>query len=178
MNAVVKPAEYTELLIGCGNSNNKRIHFSGIPETFQSLTTMDLSDSVGADVVHDLNVLPYPFDDNSFDEIHAYEVLEHCGVQGDWKYYFAQFSEFFRILKPGGYIMGTVPMWDSPWAWGDPSHTRIISEHCLSYLDQDHYKQISNTSSSDFRSVWKGDFKCTGLRQTEHQFGFVLRANK
>jgi len=178
MNAVVEQAEYTELLIGCGNSNNKRIHFPGVPETFQNLTTMDLSDTVGADIVHDLNVLPYPFADNSFDEIHAYEVLEHCGTQGDWLYYFAQFTEFFRILKPGGYIMGTVPMWDSPWAWGDPSHTRIISQCSLSYLDQDHYKQVGTNSSSDFRSVWKGDLKCTALRESEHQLGFVLKAFK
>jgi len=41
---------------------------------------------------------PYriPFDDNTFDLISSYQVLEH--VQN----YEAVFSEFFRILKPGG----------------------------------------------------------------------------
>lgn len=180
MSAVIKEglADYRELMIGCGNSRNKRIQFAGIPKDFCDLTTMDLSSDCGADVVHDLNVLPYPFADNSFDEIHAYEVLEHCGVQGDWRFYFAQFSEFYRILKPNGYLMGTVPMWDSPWAWGDPGHTRIISKQCLSYLDQDHYKQVGNNSSSDYRNVWKGNFQCTGFQESEHQFGFVMRAVK
>ena len=170
--------KYRELLIGCGNSQAKRIHFPGIPEKFENLTTMDLSDMVGADVVWNLDDMPYPFEDNTFDEIHAYEVLEHCGQQGDWKYYFAQWSEFYRILKPGGHFCATVPAWDSPWAWGDPGHTRLITKECLSYLDQDHYKQVGNNSSSDYRNVWKGDMKCTGYSETEHQLGFVLKAIK
>ena len=29
------------------------------------------------DVVHDLNVFPYPFSVNSFDEVRIYHVLEH-----------------------------------------------------------------------------------------------------
>ena len=170
--------KYRELLIGCGNSQTKRIHFPGIPEKFENLTTMDLSDVVGADVVHNLDDMPYPFEDNTFDEIHAYEVLEHCGQQGDWKYYFKQWSEFYRILKPGGYFCATVPAWDSPWAWGDPGHTRLITKECLSYLDQDHYKQVGNNSSSDYRNVWKGDMKCTGYNESEHQLGFVLKVFK
>jgi len=31
----------------------------------------------GVDVVHDLNVLPYPFPDNEFNEIYARHVIEH-----------------------------------------------------------------------------------------------------
>jgi len=167
-----------ELLIGAGTRQDKRIKFSLIPEDWENLTTLDIHPDSGANVIHDLNVLPYPFEDNTFDEIHAYEVLEHCGIQGDWKFFFAQFSEFYRILKPDGYLMGTVPMWDSPWAWGDPSHTRIINKCSLSYLDQDHYKQCGQTSSSDFRDVWKGNFIGRAAQETEHQLGFVLQALK
>ena len=29
-----------------------------------------------------------PFGDDAFDEIHAYEVLEHTGRQGDWRFFF------------------------------------------------------------------------------------------
>jgi SAM-dependent methyltransferase len=167
-----------ELLIGCGDSRDKRISFEGVPTKFENLTTLDIRPSTGADVIHDLNVLPYPFEDNTFDEIHAYECLEHCGKQGDADFFFAQFSEFFRILKPGGHLCGTVPMWDSVWSWGDPSHTRVITAASLSYLDQDHYtEQYGKTSTSDFRHIWKGDFKVT-VQETEHQLGFVLKANK
>lgn len=169
---------YTELLIGCRHSRDKRIYFEGVSQEWRGLKTLDISPDCGADVVHDLCIVPYPFADESFDEIHAYEVLEHCGQQGDWRLFFAQFSEFYRILKPGGYFMATVPAWDSPWAWGDPSHTRVITAGSLSYLDQDHYQQVGKTSTSDFRDVWKGNFQTTGVQESEHQLGFVLKAIK
>lgn len=167
-----------ELLIGCGNDRKKRVKFDDIPEDFENLTTLDLSADVGADHVHDLCVTPYPFEDNTFDEIHAYEVLEHCGAQGDWRLFFAQFYEFWRILKPGGYFCATVPAWDSEWAWGDPGHSRVINRGSVSYLDQDHYKQIGRTSASDYRSVWKGNFHCVAVADPKDQFVFVLKAIK
>ncbi len=169
---------YRELLIGCGNSRDKRISFEGVPKEFQNVTTLDIRPQAEPDVVWDLNVLPYPFEDNTFDEIHAYECLEHCGKQGDAEFFFAQFYEFWRILKPNGYMCGTVPMWDSMWAWGDPSHTRIITGGSLSYLDQEHYEQqYGKTSTSDFRHIWKGNFQVT-VQESEHQLGFAMKAIK
>lgn len=167
-----------ELLIGAGNSRIKRIHFPEIPEKFEGLTTLDMASDCGADVVHDLDVLPYPFADDEFDEIHAYDVLEHCGRQGDWAYFFAQFAEFHRILKPNGYLCATVPAWDSPWAWGDPGHTRVITLGSLSFLDQAHYEQIGRTGSTDYRHAWRGNFRGIAANESEHQLGFVLQAIK
>jgi SAM-dependent methyltransferase len=65
-----------------------------------------------------------PFDDNTFDEIHAYEVLEHIGKQGDWMRILREWSEWWRILKPGGHLYASSPLWSSEWAWGDPGHTQ------------------------------------------------------
>lgn len=150
----------TELLIGCGNSRDKRMSKQGDPPGWSNLTTLDFSADCGPDVVHDLEVLPYPFADNSFDEIHAYEVLEHTGQQGDWRFFFAQFGEFYRILKPNGCMFITVPTWNSVWAWGDPSHKRVLSLASVTFLSQVEYtKQIGKTSMSDYRETWKGDFQ-------------------
>lgn len=44
-----------------------------------------------------------PFEDNSFDLIFCMEVLEHLFTEKNI------FSEFKRVLKPGGYIYVTVP---------------------------------------------------------------------
>lgn len=126
-----------------------------------------------------MNALPLPFEDNSADEIHAYEVLEHCGRQGDYKFFFAQFADFWRILKPGGYFCGTVPRHDSPWAWGDPSHTRVILAESLTFLRQPEYAaQVGVTSMSDFRAIYKADFDIVYTLQGEHQLEFVLTAVK
>lgn len=55
------------------------------------------------DVRWDLNKLPYPWDDNSIDEISMLHVLEHIP---DW---WGAFSECARILKPGGLLRIHVP---------------------------------------------------------------------
>lgn len=176
MSAVLKTAMRRELLIGAGVSKKKRLRFDMVPAEFENVTTLDI---VGdADVVHDLDVLPYPFEDNAFDEIHAYEVLEHCGRQGDWRFFFAQFQEFWRILKPDGYFVATVPTWDSPWAWADPGHRRIITSETISYLYQSHYEQVGKTNCADYRSVYTADFAPIGKHETDHQFGFVIQAKK
>lgn len=170
---------YRELLVGCGNSRDKRITLEGSPLEWKNLTTLDIDPDCKPDVTHDLNVLPYPFDDGTFDEIHAYQVLEHCGRQGDYKFFFAQFYEFWRILKPGGLFCGMVPMWDSAWAWGDPSHTRVIPAQSLVFLSREQYdKQVGNTSMTDFRAIWKGDFDVLAAEEGEHEMGFILRALK
>ena len=170
---------YRELLIGCGNDRRKAIRHGNIEQDWQNLTTLDIDPACKPDVVHDLNVLPYPFADDEFDEIHAYEVLEHFGRQGDWRGFFAQFSELHRILKPGGLLCATVPMWDSPWAWGDPGHTRIITKDTLAFLSQKCYGDaVGNGPLTDYRSVYTADFEPVASNESEHRFGFILKAIK
>ena len=165
-----------ELLIGCGNQREKKLTFPDIPSEWSGqLITLDYEESCNPDVLHDLNQLPYPFDDNMFDEIHAYEVLEHCGTQGDYRFFFNQFEEFHRILKPGGWFVATCPMWDSPWAWGDPGHTRIISPNAIAFLSQETYLQIGETAMTDYRFCYEADFELHSMKEETHQWGFVLR---
>jgi predicted SAM-dependent methyltransferase len=40
---------------------------------------MDFNPKTAADVIHDLDDLPYPFADNSFDEVIGRHVIEHAG---------------------------------------------------------------------------------------------------
>ena len=169
-----------ELLIGCGNDLKKKVTFKEIPDEWsKDLITLDWDATVNPKVLHDLNILPYPFDDNTFDEIHAYEVLEHCGTQGDFRFFFNQFAEFHRILKPGGWFCGTCPMWDSPWAWGDPGHTRIISAEALTFLSQKEYeRQVGKLPMTDYRDIYDADFDIMAFKEGEHNFGFVLQAVK
>lgn len=169
-----------ELLIGCGSSRIRKITIGGRAD-WSALTTLDMSGDHKPDVIHDLDVLPYPFADDTFDEVHAYDVLEHQGRQGDWKFFFAQWSEFHRILKHGGYFAGICPKAMSPWAWGDPGHTRIISPECLVYLSQDEYeKQVGISPMTDYRFCYKADFRLVALdtASLSDTWQFVLQAIK
>jgi SAM-dependent methyltransferase len=181
----VDPSQTNELLLGCGAFKEKRIVVPGKPKDWTNLVTLDMNPDVSPTVEWDLNNLPLPFADEVFDEIHAYEVLEHTGQQGDFRFFLEQFSDFWRILKPGGFLLATVPMWDSPWAWGDPSHTRVITKGTLVFLSQQEYinqidspKDGKRTSMTDFRRWYQADFDCVAGSEGEHQLNFVLQAVK
>lgn len=167
-----------ELLIGCGNSREKKIDpFQCF--TWDELVTIDHDPNCGADVVHDLESYPWPFEDDSFDACHAYCVLEHLGKQGDYQSFFATFGEIYRVLKPGGHLFGLVPALTSKWLWGDPSHTRAIQPETLVFLSQQQYQdQVGKTPMTDFRWLWKGDFEVIGGKETPEQFHFALEAHK
>lgn len=183
MNAVVKTEHKRRcLLLGAGNQRMKSLQCPDSPDrTFAGydLVTLDIDPTTSPDVLHDLNVLPLPFADDEFDEIHAYEVMEHCGRQGDWQFFFAQFAEIWRILKPGGLFCATVPAWDSMWAWADPGHTRVIAEGNLIFLCQPEYaKQIGKTSMTDYSATWRGDFDIRASGTERDTFAFVLATVK
>jgi SAM-dependent methyltransferase len=167
-----------ELLIGAGSNHDRRVQVGG-REGWQDLLTLDINPAHKPDVVWDLANLPLPFLDNSFDEIHAYEVLEHVGQQGDWRFFFDQFADFWRILKPEGILAGMCPAWNSVWAWGDPSHTRVIQPEQFAFLNQRQYTvQVGKTAMSDFRHCYRADFEPTYLNTVDGTFSFVLQAIK
>jgi SAM-dependent methyltransferase len=108
-----------------------------------------------------------------------YEVLEHLGSQGDYRSFFAHFGEIYRVLKPNGLLAATCPSWKSVWAWGDPSHTRIISEASIVFLNRAQYRdQVGKTAMTDFRWLWKGDFDPIHIDDDGERFTFGLRAHK
>jgi len=165
---------FTELLIGCGSRREKFVKSSAHP-TWENLVTCDYNIDHYPDVVCDLNQIPWPFADESFDEIHAYDVMEHLGTQGDWKAFFDQFGEVYRILKEDGTFYGRGPYWTSEWAFGDPSHTRIINARTLLFLDQQKYAQVGQTAMSDFRFYWKGNLKAVFWENNDTYFDYILK---
>ena len=167
-----------ELLIGCGSDKRKKITADGT-HGFDYVITLDHCALHDPDVLWDLMEMPLPFDDNTFDEIHAYEVLEHTGAQGDYKFFFKQFSEFWRILKPGGKLLATCPSRHSPWAFGDPSHTRIMQKEQLIFLNQEAYESgVGKTAMSDFRDIYKADFVPIMIDENKDKFAFIIQAVK
>jgi SAM-dependent methyltransferase len=172
-----QPSKRRELLVGAGSNHARRIRVEG-RETWTNLTTLDSNSDHKVDVVHDL-YKRLPFKAHTFDEIHAYEVLEHVGRQGDYVEFFRLFSEFWRVLKPGGWMVGTVPHPTSPWAWGDPSHTRVIPPESFVFLSQKEYeRQVGVTPMSDFRSIYKADFDIIHIEVREGTTMFILQAVK
>ena len=165
-----------ELLLGCGAQTAKLIATDGRHE-WHDLTRLDINPAHNPDVVWDLNELPLPFEDESFDEISAYDTLEHVGQQGDWRFFFAQFDDFWRILKPGGKVLAICPTATSRWAWGDPGHTRIVSPESLIFLHRPNY---GTPPMTDYRPWFVSDWDVLWQQITNEgeSHAFVLQAVK
>jgi SAM-dependent methyltransferase len=84
------------------------------------------------DVTHDLNVMPWPWKDDSFDLINACSVFEHLRVN------LAEvMNECWRILRPGGTVRIKVPWCKSEMAFSDPTHYWQFSIRTFDFFDPD-----------------------------------------
>jgi hypothetical protein len=171
-----------ELLIGCGNHREKLVATPN-GKDWSELITLDLDPNCGASIEWDLMRLPLPFAEGDFDEIHAYHTLEHTGAQGDYRWFFAQWSDFWRLLKPSGLFVGIVPAPGSAWVFGDPGHTRFLPPEVFTFLDQEEYKkQVGVTAFADYRHLYRADFRLVHREvrgePAEGQLIFVLQAEK
>lgn len=110
---------------GCGK--RKRANAIGIDRNPRS----------DADVLHDLNHFPYPFADNTFDEIYCDNILEHLDdvVQ--------VMVELHRISKPEGIVEITVPFFPHRNANTDPTHKHWFGIHSFDYF-------VNGTSHGEF----------------------------
>lgn len=167
----------TELLIGCGRDRRKKLHLTDHPK-WEGLVTLDNNPDVNSDILWNLANHTIPFNNETLDEIHAYEVLEHFGTQGDFEFFFHQFSDFYRALKPNGHIFITVPLPTSIWAWGDPSHTRILPKENFMFLHQPFYEGVDRTPMSDFRYIYKADFDIIHMVEEGECLQIVMKAIK
>lgn len=171
------------LLLGAGSNRDRRLKTPNHQELnhFEDMEveTVDFVSKHNPTYVYDLNNAYWPFADNFYDEVHAYEILEHLGSQGFFRTFFDTFSNIYRILKPGGYLCATVPSVTSRWAWGDPGHRRVIMPESLVFLSQKQYElQVGKTAMSDYRTWWTGDFEPRHLKDNGKGFEFILEAIK
>jgi len=83
-------------------------------------------------IAHDLNVLPWPWEDQSYDRIIARAVLEHLDID-----LVASLNECWRILRPGGYIYLKLPYWHSEISHADPTHRWFFGLGSFDQFDPD-----------------------------------------
>jgi len=82
------------------------------------------------DVAHNLDVFPWPFEDAAFDQVWAFDVLEH--LKADVQVWL---DECWRILRPDGHLVMRLPAWDNVNSWRDPTHRRVFEEETFDYWD-------------------------------------------
>lgn len=113
------PATTRSLSVGCGH------------DVRAGWTNLDLAALPGVDVVHDLDDIPLPFADESFDYIECNDILEHVREFPD------VMRELHRILAPGGKIRIEGPHFTS-YTWPtDPTHRRAFAINTFEFFASD-----------------------------------------
>ena len=113
------------LCLGCGNSP---VRAEGAVNHDQWLD----SKRPWVTVAHDLNEVPWPWGDNTFDQIVASAVLEHLQIN-----LLESMAECWRILRPEGTIWAKVPYAMSERSYDDPTHYWRFGMRAFEVFDPD-----------------------------------------
>lgn len=120
-----------KLNLGCGN------------DVKEGYVNVDICNPKGLDIiVIDLNKFPYPFEDDTFDEVYASHIIEHLND------FHKTIMEIHRISKPNAKITIKSPFFANTKYFGDPSHKIPFS-----YRTFDNYTIIENRVP--FYERWK-----------------------
>jgi SAM-dependent methyltransferase len=122
------------------------------------------------DVAWDLNEMPWPWADSSFDLIVARAVFEHLDrdlVQS--------LNECWRILRPGGLLSIKLPYWKADAAYEDPTHRWFFTLGSLAQFDPDteRGKQYAFYTKRQWQIV-----KGPRLNQAQTSIFWTLRVRK
>ena len=89
---------------------------------------VDINPRSAADVLHDMDVFPYPFNDDVAERIICRDVLEHVDD------FIPTMEELWRIGRDGCRIEVTAPFMSSINYHSDPTHRRAFTSRSFDYF--------------------------------------------
>ncbi len=105
---------------------------------------LDINPRSAADVIHDVDQLPYPFQPDTFDRVICSGIIEHVDS------IVAVMEELHRICRAGAVIEITTPYFTSVDAWTDPTHKHYLSSRSFDYFTGD-FPEYSFYSTARFQ---------------------------
>jgi len=105
------------------------------------------------DITHDLDKMPWPLLESSFDVILAHSVVEHLSD------IVALFDEIWRLAKPGARVVITVPYFRCIDSFTDITHKHFFTSSSLDYFIKEN-NSLSNYcyTNKNFKKIgfWHG----------------------
>ena len=115
------------------------------------------------DIVHDMNVYPYPFAEDSVDEVLLIHILEHLADT------IKVVEEIWRICKDGAVIRIEVPYYNSAGASQDPTHKSFFTENTFDY-----FTQSGTTPLSEYNYYSSARFKILSVVPDQKRILHIL----
>lgn len=136
------PGNLVRVDLGCGA--RKAPGFIGV----------DIFPAPGVDIVADLSTV-FPFEDNSVDELRAYDFIEHLPDR------LRTMNEIWRVCKDGALVDLFVPSTDGRGAFQDPTHVSFWNVNSFQYFTVEHPAYLNLCQCYGFR----GAFHLESLKQ-------------
>jgi 2-polyprenyl-3-methyl-5-hydroxy-6-metoxy-1,4-benzoquinol methylase len=89
---------------------------------------IDVHPRSAADIVWDLDNLPWPLDSNAFDRIHMSHIIEHV------RDIMRTMTEICRVARDGADVFIVTPHFSSHNSYTDPTHTRHLAARSFQYF--------------------------------------------
>lgn len=117
------------------------------------------------------SVLALPFADASFDVVSAFDVVEHCEPES------AALAELWRVLRPGGHLLLSVPAYQ--WAWSDHDvanghHRRYTRPRAMRAVESAGFEVLRATYG--FSAVFPAFAADRGVRSLRQRLGWSSRS--
>lgn len=93
---------------------------------------IDRNPASRADVLVDVDRLPYPFRDASFDKVQAIHVIEHVSDV------IRTVEEWHRLVRPGGEVFIVTPHYTDFSSFCDPTHRWHLTSFSLRVFGENH----------------------------------------
>jgi len=109
--------KFRNLNIGCGQLD------------FPDCLNVDIRKTPIVHMIVDLESFPYPFKDEQFESIYAFDVIEH------FDNVIRAMEELHRVLKPDGLLFIRTSNWRTENSFCDPTHRHFFTSKSFDFFD-------------------------------------------
>ena len=143
-----------KLNLGCGTKK------------MEGWVNVDKYPAFSPDVVWDLEAAPWPWEDNSAEEVALIHVLEHLGQTTDA--YATLWKELYRVCAPGARVVVSCPHPRHDNQVDDPTHVRCITPRQFSLFDREFNLlcEEKGYANSQLGTAWGINFKVEATEYT------------
>ena len=136
-----------KLNLGCGDKK------------LEGFMNIDKESLCNPDQIVDLEVFPWPFENNTVEEVNMEHILEHIGASTDAHRKIMQ--ELYRICENGAKLRVVVPHPRSDSYLTDPTHVRPITHNTLNMYSKKECRQFieKGWATTPLALYWDIDFE-------------------
>jgi predicted SAM-dependent methyltransferase len=160
--------EQTKLNMGCGFNK------------LDGYWNVDVEKKCNPDEVINLEETPWPYDDNFFEQIYAYNILEHLGNTP--QIFTNVMKEMYRVSQHGAIWNIQVPHHRCDLYWDDYTHVRVLTPKTFRMFDQQfNFQTIERKLSESTFGLYHNidieitdvQYNMTGYWQQQMQSGMI-----